>query len=88
MTIIDKGNSNIALIIKSHVNYYEKKKKNHSQKTIMKNVISLKLLFQTIIAEFLFLFVNENKNVPSSNPKPLKKVKMKISGACMFIVSN
>ena len=66
----------------------KKKKKIHSQKTIMKNVISLKLLFQTIIAEFLFLFVNENKNVPSSNPKPLKKVKMKISGACMFIVSN
>ena len=84
MTIIDKGDSNIVLIIKSHVNYYEKKKKNHSQKTI----ISLKLLFQTIKAEFLFLFVNENNNTPSSNPKPLKKVKMKISGACKFIVSN
>lgn len=45
----------------------------------MKNVISIKLLFQTIIAEFLFLFLflnenkNKNKNVPSSNPKPLKK---------------
>ena len=66
--------------------------KIHSQKTIMKNVISLKLLFQTIIAEFLFLFFNENKNknkkCASSNPKRLKKVKMKISGACMFIVSN
>ena len=68
------------------------KKKNHFQKTIMKNVISLKLLFQTIIAEFLFLFLNENKNknkkCASSNPKPLKKVKMKISGACMSMVSN
>ena len=77
MTKIDKCNNNIVLIIKSHVNYYEKKK-SHSQKTIIKNVISLKLLFKTIIADFLFLFVNENKNVPSSNPKPLKKVKMKI----------